>query len=235
MIKFIAKNVEFKKFIMKILVTGGAGFIGSAVIRHIIQNTQDEVLNVDKLTYAGNLESLSSIAQSPRYQFSQTDICDRTALDQLFSDFQPDAVMHLAAESHVDRSITGSAAFIETNILGTYQLLEAARQYWNGLVSEKKQAFRFHHISTDEVYGDLEGTDDLFHETTPYAPSSPYSASKASSDHLVRAWHRTYGLPVLITNCSNNYGPYHFPEKLIPLIILNALNGRALPVYGNGQ
>lgn len=235
MIKFIAKNVEFKKFIMKILVTGGAGFIGSAVIRHIIQNTQDEVLNVDKLTYAGNLESLSSIAQSTRYQFSQTDICDRTALDQLFSDFQPDVVMHLAAESHVDRSITGSAAFIETNILGTYQLLEAARQYWNEQVGEKKQAFRFHHISTDEVYGDLEGTEDLFLETTPYAPSSPYSASKASSDHLIRAWHRTYGLPVLITNCSNNYGPFHFPEKLIPLIILNALNGRALPVYGNGQ
>ena len=220
---------------MKIIVTGGAGFIGSAVIRHIINHTNNEVLNVDKLTYAGNLESLESIANSERYQFSQTDICDRIALDQLFESFQPDAVMHLAAESHVDRSITGPAAFVETNIIGTYQLLEAARHYWNGLSEDKKQAFRFHHISTDEVYGDLEGTDDLFLETTPYAPSSPYSASKASSDHLVRAWHRTYGLPVVLTNCSNNYGPYHFPEKLIPLIILNALNGKALPVYGNGH
>ncbi len=220
---------------MKIIVTGGAGFIGSAVIRHIINHTNNEVLNVDKLTYAGNLESLESIANNERYQFSQTDICDRIALDQLFESFQPDAVMHLAAESHVDRSITGPAAFIETNIIGTYQLLEAARHYWNGLSEDKKQAFRFHHISTDEVYGDLEGTDDLFLETTPYAPSSPYSASKASSDHLVRAWHRTYGLPVVLTNCSNNYGPYHFPEKLIPLIILNALNGKALPVYGNGH
>jgi dTDP-glucose 4,6-dehydratase len=220
---------------MKLLVTGGAGFIGSAVVRHIIQNTPHQVLNVDKLTYAGNLESLALVENNERYQFSQTDICDRIALDQLFESFQPDAVMHLAAESHVDRSITGPAAFVETNIIGTYQLLEAARHYWNGLSEDKKQAFRFHHISTDEVYGDLEGTDDLFLETTPYAPSSPYSASKASSDHLVRAWHRTYGLPVVLTNCSNNYGPYHFPEKLIPLIILNALNGKALPVYGNGH
>lgn len=220
---------------MKLLVTGGAGFIGSAVVRHIIQHTNHHVLNVDKLTYAGNLESLSSIEQSERYHFSQTDICDRAALDQLFKDFQPDAVMHLAAESHVDRSISGPADFIETNIIGTYQLLEATRQYWNTLPETQQQAFRFHHISTDEVYGDLEGTEDLFLETTPYAPSSPYSASKASSDHLVRAWHRTYGLPVVVTNCSNNYGPYHFPEKLIPLIIQNALAGKPLPVYGNGH
>ncbi|MDY6460432.1 dTDP-glucose 4,6-dehydratase [Acinetobacter faecalis] len=220
---------------MRLMVTGGAGFIGSAVIRHIINNTNHEVLNVDKLTYAGNLESLVSVANNERYTFSQTDICDRTALDQLFADYQPDAVMHLAAESHVDRSITGPFAFIETNIIGTYQLLEASRHYWNSLEESKKQKFRFHHISTDEVYGDLEGTTDLFTETTSYSPSSPYSASKASSDHLVRAWNRTYGLPVLVTNCSNNYGPYHFPEKLIPLMILNALQGKALPVYGNGQ
>ncbi|MFC3903424.1 dTDP-glucose 4,6-dehydratase [Acinetobacter marinus] len=220
---------------MKILITGGAGFIGSAVIRHIIEHTDDSVLNVDKLTYAGNLASLASIEHNPRYQFSQTDICDRAALDRLFSEFQPDAVMHLAAESHVDRSISGSAAFIETNIIGTYQLLEASRYYWNSLESQQKQAFRFHHISTDEVYGDLEDTDALFTESTPYAPSSPYSASKASSDHLVRAWYRTYGLPVVMSNCSNNYGPYHFPEKLIPLIILKALAGEKLPVYGNGQ
>ena len=219
---------------MRILITGGAGFIGSAVVRHVIENTENEVLNVDKLTYAGNLESLASVAHHPRYTFSQTDICDRAALDELFENFQPDAVMHLAAESHVDRSITGPAAFIETNIIGTYQLLEAARHYWNQLDQNKKQAFRFHHISTDEVYGDLEGTEDLFLETTPYAPSSPYSASKASSDHLVRAWYRTYGLPVVLTNCSNNYGPFHFPEKLIPLVILNALAGKPLPVYGNG-
>lgn len=220
---------------MRLMVTGGAGFIGSAVIRHIIKNTNHEVLNVDKLTYAGNLESLISVANNERYTFSQTDICDRSALDQLFADFQPDAVMHLAAESHVDRSITGPFTFIETNIIGTYQLLEASRQYWSSLEENKKQKFRFHHISTDEVYGDLEGTTDLFTESTSYSPSSPYSASKASSDHLVRAWNRTYGLPVLVTNCSNNYGPYHFPEKLIPLMILNALQGKALPVYGNGQ
>ena len=220
---------------MKLLVTGGAGFIGSAVVRHIIQNTPHQVLNVDKLTYAGNLESLALVENNERYQFSQTDICDRIALDQLFESFQPDAVMHLAAESHVDRSITGPAAFVETNIIGTYQLLEAARHYWNGLSEDKKQAFRFHHISTDEVYGDLEGTDDLFLETTPYAPSSPYSASKASSDHLVRAWYRTYGLPVLVTNCSNNYGPNHFPEKLIPLFIHNIITNKPLPVYGDGK
>lgn len=220
---------------MKFLVTGGAGFIGSAVIRHIIQNTQHEVLNVDKLTYAGNLESLISVAENARYHFSQTDICNRAALDQLFIEFQPDVVMHLAAESHVDRSISGPYAFIETNIIGTYQLLEASRYYWNTLTADQQAAFRFHHISTDEVYGDLEGTTDLFTETTSYSPSSPYSASKAGSDHLVRAWNRTYGLPVVVTNCSNNYGPFHFPEKLIPLMILNALQGKALPVYGNGQ
>ena len=219
----------------KILVTGGAGFIGSAVVRHIINDTQDAVVNVDKLTYAGNLESLESVANHPRYAFEQVDICDRAALDRVLAEHQPDAVMHLAAESHVDRSIDGPAAFIETNIVGTYTLLEAARAYWQQMPSEKRDAFRFHHISTDEVYGDLHGSDDLFTETTPYAPSSPYSASKASSDHLVRAWLRTYGLPTLITNCSNNYGPYHFPEKLIPLMILNALAGKPLPVYGNGQ
>ncbi|MFW1209581.1 dTDP-glucose 4,6-dehydratase [Vibrio parahaemolyticus] len=220
---------------MKILVTGGAGFIGSAVIRHIIRDTQDSVVNLDKLTYAGNLESLVDVADSDRYYFEQVDICDRTELDRVFSEHQPDMVMHLAAESHVDRSIDGPAAFIETNVMGTYHLLEAARQYWSNLEEANKLAFRFHHISTDEVYGDLEGTDDLFTETTSYAPSSPYSASKASSDHLVRAWQRTYGLPTLITNCSNNYGPYHFPEKLIPLMILNALDGKPLPVYGDGM
>ena len=219
---------------MRILLTGGAGFIGSAVVRHLIENTQYEVANLDKLTYAGNLESLAGVAQSLRYHFFNVDICDAQALDQVFATFQPDAVMHLAAESHVDRSIDGPADFIQTNIVGTYTLLEAARRYWNGLAEEAKQAFRFHHISTDEVYGDLEGTDSLFSETTPYAPSSPYSASKASSDHLVRAWQRTYGLPVLVTNCSNNYGPYHFPEKLIPHVILNAIHGRPLPVYGDG-
>ena len=220
---------------MRILVTGGAGFIGSAVIRHIIQNTNHTVLNVDKLTYAGNLESLALVENNERYQFSHTDICNREALDHLFCEFSPDAVMHLAAESHVDRSISGPLDFIETNIIGTYQLLEATRKYWLSLRNDAKQEFRFHHISTDEVYGDLEGTTDLFTEKTSYSPSSPYSASKASSDHLVRAWHRTYGLPVIVTNCSNNYGPYHFPEKLIPLMILNALQAKALPVYGNGQ
>lgn len=220
---------------MKILVTGGAGFIGSAVIRHVISNTQDTVINLDKLTYAGNLESLSDIDSNERYVFEQVDICDRAELDRVFSEHKPDAVMHLAAESHVDRSIDGPAAFIETNIVGTYTLLEATRSYWNTLSDDKKQAFRFHHVSTDEVYGDLESAGDLFTETTSYEPSSPYSASKASSDHLVRAWLRTYGLPTIVTNCSNNYGPYHFPEKLIPLMILNALDGKPLPVYGNGM
>lgn len=220
---------------MKIIVTGGAGFIGSAVIRHIIRNTTDQVVNVDKLTYAGNLRSLAEVSSDPRYAFERVDICDRAEVERVFSEHQPDAVMHLAAESHVDRSIDGPAAFIETNIVGTYTLLEAARQYWQGRDDERKSDFRFHHISTDEVYGDLEGPEDLFTETTPYAPSSPYSASKASSDHLVRAWLRTYGLPTMVTNCSNNYGPYHFPEKLIPLMILNALEGKPLPIYGKGN
>lgn len=228
---------------VKILVTGGAGFIGSAVVRHIINNTQDSVVNVDKLTYAGNLESLADVSDSERYFFEHADICDAAAMARIFAQHQPDAVMHLAAESHVDRSITGPAAFIETNIVGTYVLLEAARNYWSGLDDEKKKNFRFHHISTDEVYGDLPHPDEvnsnetlpLFTETTAYAPSSPYSASKASSDHLVRAWKRTYGLPTIVTNCSNNYGPYHFPEKLIPLVILNSLEGKALPIYGKGD
>lgn len=220
---------------MRILITGGAGFIGSALIRHLIQSTEHEVLNLDKLTYAGNLESLAPVDDNPRYRFVQADIADSPVVAQTLAEFQPDAIMHLAAESHVDRSIDGPAAFIQTNIVGTYSLLESTRAYWLGLSAERKAAFRFHHISTDEVYGDLHGVDDLFTETTPYAPSSPYSASKAASDHLVRAWQRTYGLPVLITNCSNNYGPYHFPEKLIPLMILNALAGKPLPVYGNGQ
>ena len=219
---------------MRILVTGGAGFIGSALIRHLIQDTEHSVLNLDKLTYAGNLETLAEVETSDRYRFLQADIADRERVSEALLEFQPDAIMHLAAESHVDRSIDGPAEFIQTNIVGTYQLLEAARAYWQTLPVERREAFRFHHISTDEVYGDLHGVDDLFTETTPYAPSSPYSASKASSDHLVRAWQRTYGLPVLITNCSNNYGPYHFPEKLIPLVILNALDGKPLPVYGNG-
>ena len=218
-----------------ILVTGGAGFIGSALIRFLINETEHRVINVDKLTYAGNLESLLSVSGSERYHFVQSDISNIEIIQQLFTKFQPDLVMHLAAESHVDRSIDSPSESIQTNIVGTYTLLEVARTYWNKLGSEKKAAFRFHHISTDEVYGDLEGTDDLFTETTPYAPSSPYSASKAGSDHLVRAWHRTYSLPVIITNCSNNYGPYHFPEKLIPLVILNALEGKPLPVYGNGK
>lgn len=220
---------------MKILVTGGAGFIGSAVVRHIIENTQDDVRVVDCLTYAGNLESLASVAQNERYSFSRTDITDAQGIAAQFSEFQPDIVMHLAAESHVDRSIDGPAAFIQTNLIGTFTLLEAARHYYQSLNEAQKQRFRFHHISTDEVYGDLHGTDDLFTEETSYAPSSPYSASKAGSDHLVRAWNRTYGLPVVVTNCSNNYGPYHFPEKLIPLTILNALAGKPLPVYGNGE
>ncbi|MFG0381915.1 dTDP-glucose 4,6-dehydratase [Pseudomonas sp. zbq_18] len=219
---------------MRILVTGGAGFIGSALVRHILWQTEHSVLNLDKLTYAGNLESLACIEDNPRYQFLQADIADGQAVSSALAAFQPDAIMHLAAESHVDRSIDGPAAFIQTNIVGTYALLEATRAYWSRLPEARKQNFRFHHISTDEVYGDLHGMDDLFTETTPYAPSSPYSASKAASDHLVRAWQRTYGLPVLITNCSNNYGPFHFPEKLIPLVILNALEGKPLPVYGDG-
>lgn len=220
---------------MKFLITGGAGFIGSAVIRHLIADTDDHVVNVDKLTYAGNLESLAEVSDSPRYAFERVDICVHDELERVFHQHQPDAVMHLAAESHVDRSIDGPSAFIQTNIVGTYTLLEVSRAYWNGLGIERRDAFRFHHISTDEVYGDLEGPEGLFTEETPYAPSSPYSASKASSDHLVRAWQRTYGLPTLITNCSNNYGPYHFPEKLIPLTILNALEDKPLRVYGKGK
>ena len=226
----------------KILITGGAGFIGSAVIRHVIQNTQDSVVNLDKLTYAGNLESLAEVEKSDRYTFEHADICNGSELERVFSEHQPDAVMHLAAESHVDRSIDGPSVFIETNIIGTYALLSVARSYWQGLKEHRKQAFRFHHVSTDEVYGDLphpaEANDaalHLFTEATPYAPSSPYSASKAGSDHLVRAWRRTYGLPTIITNCSNNYGPYHFPEKLVPLVILNALEGKPLPIYGKGD
>lgn len=219
---------------MKILITGGAGFIGSALVRHLIGDTEHSVLNIDALTYAGNLESLAMVATDPRYTFQQIDITCYEQLARAIDEYAPDAIMHLAAESHVDRSINGPAAFIQTNIVGTFNILEAARYYWSKLPIDKKSNFRFHHISTDEVYGDLHGTDDLFTEATAYAPSSPYSATKAGSDHLVRAWHRTYGLPVIITNCSNNYGPYHFPEKLIPHIILNALSGKPLPIYGNG-
>lgn len=219
---------------MRILVTGGAGFIGSALCRHLVKNEGVHVLNLDKLTYAANLASLEPIAGYPGYTFLQADICDRAAVDKAFADFRPEAVIHLAAESHVDRSITGAAAFIETNIVGTYQLLEAARAYWERLPGPSRDTFRFLHVSTDEVYGSL-GDDGLFEETTPYDPSSPYSASKAASDHLAMAWHRTYGFPALISNCSNNYGPYQFPEKLIPLMILNATLGKPLPIYGDGM
>ena len=226
-----------------ILVTGGAGFIGSAVIRHLIKDTHHTVVNVDKLTYAGNLESLASVDSSDRYHFEKVDICDATEVKRVLNSYQPDIIMHLAAESHVDRSIDGPGEFIQTNVVGTYTLLEQARAYWSSLEVVKKKGFKFHHISTDEVYGDLLHPDEveagtklpLFTESTPYAPSSPYSASKASSDQLVRAWLRTYGFPTLVTNCSNNYGPYHFPEKLIPLVILNALAGKPLPVYGKGN
>lgn len=219
---------------MKLIVTGGAGFIGSAVIRYLINETDTTIINLDKLTYAGNLESLTGIEQNPRYHFVQADICDASTVTQIFEQFQPDAIMHLAAESHVDRSIDGPAEFIQTNIIGTYTLLEAARQYWQSLTNQRKDQFRFHHISTDEVYGSL-GATGLFTETMPYQPNSPYSASKASSDHLVRAWHHTFNLPVITTNCSNNYGPYQFPEKLIPVIIINALAGNPLPIYGKGE
>lgn len=219
---------------MKLLITGGAGFIGSAVVRMAVKSSDWSVINLDKLTYAGNLESLAPIEGSKNYFFEKADICDRSAVEAIFSKYQPDAIMHLAAESHVDRSIDGPSAFVSTNIMGTYNLLEVARKYWADLPKERKEKFRFHHVSTDEVYGSL-GETGLFHEDSPYQPNSPYSASKASSDHLVRAWHHTYGLPVVTTNCSNNYGPYQFPEKLIPLIILNALAGKRLPVYGKGD
>lgn len=219
---------------MKILVTGGAGFIGSAVVRIIIERFNYEVVNIDKLTYAGNLDSLTDVVNSPRYRYEQVDICNGKALAKVFEEHQPSCVMHLAAESHVDRSIDAPLDFINANIVGTFNLLEAARYYYESLEGPRKTEFRFHHISTDEVYGDLRGTDDLFTEQTPYSPSSPYSASKAASDHLVRAWGRTYGLPAIITNCSNNYGPYQFPEKLIPHVILNAMHGKPLPIYGDG-
>ncbi len=218
----------------RIIVTGAAGFIGSAVVRHIIGNTDDQVCVVDKLTYAGNLESLAEVSTSDRFRFEQADICDRAAMDKIMADFRPTHIMHLAAESHVDRSIDGPGEFIQTNIVGTYTLLEAARKYFSTLSEAEQAGFKFHHISTDEVYGDLDNMEDLFREDTPYAPSSPYSASKAASDHLVRAWKRTFKLPTVVTNCSNNYGPYHFWEKLIPLVILHALDGMELPVYGQG-
>jgi len=219
---------------MRIIVTGGAGFIGSAVVRHLVNDVGAEVLTLDKLTYAGNLDNLREVADRPNHRFVQADICDAGAVGAVFEQFRPDRVYHLAAESHVDRSITGAADFINTNVIGTFTLLEAARRHWGGLTGAEKEAFRFLHVSTDEVYGSL-GAEGLFTETTPYDPSSPYSASKAASDHLAVAWGRTYGLPTLVSNCSNNYGPYHFPEKLIPLIILNALHGKPLPVYGDGS
>lgn len=219
---------------MKLLVTGGAGFIGSALVRHIVNCTGDSVINVDKITYAGNLESVASVAGSARYTFVQTDICNRSALDHLLATRQPDAIMHLAAETHVDRSITNAANFVQTNIIGTYSVLEAARCYWQKLPHTRQQDFRLHHVSTDEVYGDLGTQQQRFTEQASYAPSSPYSATKAGADHLVRAWHRTYGLPVIISNCSNNYGPYQFPEKLVPRMILRALAGSSLPIYGTG-
>ena len=226
-----------------ILVTGGAGFIGSAVVRHLVDDTNHKVVNLDKLTYAGNLESLTSVSDCDRYSFEQVDICDAEEVKRVLNTHRPDIIMHLAAESHVDRSIDGPGEFIQTNVLGTYTLLEEARAYWSALGRNKKVEFKFHHVSTDEVYGDLPHPDEveagaelpLFTESTPYAPSSPYAASKASSDQLVRSWSRTYGLPAVVTNCSNNYGPYHFPEKLIPLVILNALAGKPLPVYGKGN
>jgi dTDP-glucose 4,6-dehydratase len=219
---------------MRVIVTGGAGFIGSALVRHLVLEQGYEVLNVDKLTYAGNLASLRDVEGKTNYRFLKADICDRAAMEEAVASFQPDRIMHLAAESHVDRSITGASEFIQTNVIGTFTLLEVARGYWGGLGDAAKAAFRFLHVSTDEVYGSL-GDEGLFREDTPYDPSSPYSASKASSDHLAKVWQRTYGLPVVVSNCSNNYGPYHFPEKLIPLTILNALAGRRLPVYGKGE
>ena len=226
--------VQLCEVLMRVLITGGAGFIGSAVSRAFIRDGDDQILVLDKLTYAGNLASLQPIANDPRFSFLQADICDRAAVSRALSDFQPDVVMHLAAESHVDRSIDGPSAFIETNLVGTFVLLEAALEYWRGLSAERARTFRFQHISTDEVFGSL-GSEGLFREDTPYSPNSPYSASKAGSDHLVRAWGHTYGLPTIVTNCSNNYGPYHFPEKLIPLMIINAIEGKPLPVYGKGE